>query len=174
MLSVFCSPSRYTQGKNATALLGQEILGLGLRGPALVLAGRSATRLLTSTWQATFSEAQIDHAVQPFGGESSPAEIERVKSAARRHQAQVVVGAGGGKVLDTARAADFTRTISAREHSPPKGWTACSTPASPKVVCHAGDSSRLAERPATTSAGPRSPRPSISLPSEAVAFLPWV
>ena len=104
MLSVFCSPSRYTQGKNATALLGQEILGLGLRGPALVLAGRSATRLLASTWQATFSEAQIDHAVQPFGGECSLAEIERGKSAARQHKAQVIVGAGGGKVLDTARA----------------------------------------------------------------------
>ena len=46
MLSVFCSPSRYTQGKNATASLGQEMVGLGLRGPALVVAGRSAIRLL--------------------------------------------------------------------------------------------------------------------------------
>ena len=48
MLSVFCSPSRYTQGKNATASLGGEMLGLGLRGPALVVAGRSATKLLSS------------------------------------------------------------------------------------------------------------------------------
>ena len=45
MLSVFCSPSRYTQGKNATASLGSEMLGLGLRGPAVVVAGRSARRL---------------------------------------------------------------------------------------------------------------------------------
>jgi glycerol dehydrogenase len=104
MLSVFCSPSRYTQGKNATASLGSEMLGLGLRGPALVLAGRSASRLLTSTWQATFREAGIAYAVQCFGGECSLAEIERGKSAARQHQAQVIVGAGGGKVLDTARA----------------------------------------------------------------------
>ena len=72
------------------------------------------------------------------------------------------------------RAADFTRSISAREHSPPKGWTACAILASLKVVCHVEDSNRLAERPATMSAGPRRPRPSISLPSEAVAFLPWV
>src|SRR5205085_4548946 len=35
----------------------------------------------------------------------SPAEIERVKQAAQRRRAGVVVGAGGGKVLDTARAA---------------------------------------------------------------------
>src|SRR5262249_32867373 len=46
MLSVFCSPSRYTQGKNATASLGSELLRLGLRGPALIVAGRSASRLL--------------------------------------------------------------------------------------------------------------------------------
>jgi glycerol dehydrogenase len=104
MLSVFCSPSRYTQGKNATASLGQEMIGLGLRGPALVVAGRSARRLLSSTWTTTFSEAGIEHAVHPFGGECSLAEIERVKAAARQHKAQVIVGAGGGKVLDTARA----------------------------------------------------------------------
>src|SRR6516164_9407215 len=104
MLSVFCSPSRYTQGKNATASLGREMTGLGLRGPALVLAGRSALRLLSETWDRTFSEARMAHAVYPFGGECSLAEIERVKKAARQHQAQVIVGAGGGKVLDTARA----------------------------------------------------------------------
>jgi glycerol dehydrogenase len=105
MLSVFCSPSRYTQGKNATASLGQEMTGLGLRGPALVVAGRSAARLLSDTWGRTFGEAGMAHAVHAFGGECSLAEIERVKEAARQHRAQVVVGAGGGKVLDTARAA---------------------------------------------------------------------
>ena len=104
MLSVFCSPSRYTQGKNATASLGREMTGLGLRGPALVLAGRSALRLLSETWDRTFSEARMAHAVYPFGGECSLAEIDGVKKAARQHRAQVIVGAGGGKVLDTARA----------------------------------------------------------------------
>jgi glycerol dehydrogenase len=105
MLSVFCSPSRYTQGKNATAALGREMAGLGLRGPALIVAGRSAVRLLADTWQQTFREADVRHAVHPFGGECSLAEVERVKQAARQQQARVIVGAGGGKVLDTARAA---------------------------------------------------------------------
>jgi glycerol dehydrogenase len=105
MLSVFCSPTRYTQGKNATASLGREMTGLGLRGPALVVAGRSAARLLSDTWGRTFAEAGMAHAVHPFGGECSLAEIERVKESAGQHRAQVVVGAGGGKVLDTARAA---------------------------------------------------------------------
>jgi glycerol dehydrogenase len=104
MLSVFCSPSRYTQGRNATAALGQEMAALGLEGPALLVAGRSATRLLEAIWQRTFREAGITHAVHPFGGECSLAEIERAKAAAQRQRAGVIVGAGGGKVLDTARA----------------------------------------------------------------------
>jgi glycerol dehydrogenase len=105
MLSVFCSPSRYTQGKNATAALGREMAGLGLRGPALIVAGKSAARLLSPTWAQTLGEAGIAHAVHPFGGECSLAEVERVKAAAGQHRARAVVGAGGGKVLDTARAA---------------------------------------------------------------------
>ena len=104
MLSVFCSPSRYTQGKNATAALGTEMIGLGLNGPALVVASRAPIRLLSETWKVTFAEAGIAFAVHEFGGECSLAEIERIKQSAKQHKSQVIVGAGGGKVLDAARA----------------------------------------------------------------------
>ena len=67
MLAVFCSPSRYTQGKSATAVLGAEMAGLGLQGPALLVAGRSACRLLSETWKRTFKEARITHVVVPIG-----------------------------------------------------------------------------------------------------------
>lgn len=77
---------------------------LGLEGPALILAGRSAIRLLPEVWKESLCEAGIDFAVVRFQGECSHAEIERVKEAARQQAARVVVGAGGGKVLDTARA----------------------------------------------------------------------
>ena len=104
MLAVFSSPSRYTQGKDATDSLGSEMRNLGLDGPALILAGNSATRLLAETWRRTFAEADIKFDVLPFGGECSLTEIERGKGAAREIHAQVIIGAGGGKVLDAARA----------------------------------------------------------------------
>jgi glycerol dehydrogenase len=44
-------------------------------------------------------------ALHEFGGECSLAEIERIKQAAGKNKSQVVIGAGGGKVLDAARAA---------------------------------------------------------------------
>ena len=105
MLSVFSSPSRYTQGKNATEQLGQEMKTVGLEGPALIVAGKSATARLGGVWRRALGEAGIDHRVHPFVGECSVAEIERVKAAARQSGARVIIGAGGGKVLDTARAA---------------------------------------------------------------------
>src|SRR4051794_34130901 len=105
MLSVFCSASRYTQGKNATRFLGREMATLGLAGPVLIVASRSAASLLSDTWSRTLPEAGFSYHVSPFGGECSIAEIERLKAEAGLRQARVIVGAGGGKALDAARAA---------------------------------------------------------------------
>ncbi len=103
MLSVFCSPSRYTQGKNATQFLGQEMAALGLAGPALIVGSKSAIALLSGTWAQALPEAGFAFQVHHFGGECSVAEIDRVKEEAGRQQARVIVGVGGGKTLDTAR-----------------------------------------------------------------------
>ena len=105
MLSVFSSPSRYTQGPNATSSLGQEMVRLGLPGPILVVAGRSAKKLLSQVWAASLGEAGYEFAVHDFGGECSHAEIGRIVESARRSAAATLVGAGGGKLLDAVRAA---------------------------------------------------------------------
>jgi len=104
MLKVFCAPARYTQGPRATEQLGTEIRALGLEGPAVIVAGRSAIRLLSGTWSETFAAVEMRHVIFPFGGECTAAEIRRGCQAAREANARVVIGAGGGKVLDTARA----------------------------------------------------------------------
>jgi glycerol dehydrogenase len=76
-----------------------------LSGPALIVASSSPRRLLAGTWEKSLGGAGITYAVHEFGGECSTAEIERVAGSARQSNARVVIGAGGGKVLDTARAA---------------------------------------------------------------------
>lgn len=104
MLKVFCSPSRYTQGPHATKHLGSEMRTLGFDGPALIVAGRSAIRLLASVWSKSFADANLHYQLFPFAGECTAAEIQRGVQAARDAGTRVVIGAGGGKVLDTARA----------------------------------------------------------------------
>ncbi len=104
MLKVFCSPARYTQGPHATQKLGSEIHNLGLEGPALIVAGRSAILLLSETWKKTFEDVGMNFEIFPFAGECTAAEISRGREAAVASKARVIIGAGGGKVLDTARA----------------------------------------------------------------------
>jgi glycerol dehydrogenase len=104
MLSVFCSPTRYTQGRGATAALGRELTTLGMDGPVLFIAGKTVINRLADTWTASLSETALRHTIHHFGGECSLGEIERAKTAARECGARTIVGAGGGKVLDTARA----------------------------------------------------------------------
>ena len=101
---VFACPLRYTQGPDATKVLGAEIAGLGLRGPVFLLAGRAATAALAQTWTETFAAAGMAFTTHAFGGECSRAEIARGRAAAAAFGARVIVAAGGGKALDTGRA----------------------------------------------------------------------
>lgn len=128
MFSVFSSPSRYTQGIDATGVLGREMAGLGIQGPALVVAGKSARAHLSGTWEQAFTEAGCRYAVHGFGGECSLAEIGRIRQAAETLGARVIVGAGGGKALDAARA-------SAAELALP--FVSCPTLASTDAPCSA-------------------------------------
>jgi glycerol dehydrogenase len=84
--------------------LGRELTKLGLEGPVFFIAGKTVIGRLADTWMASLSEAAMAHTVHRFGGECSSREIERGKAAARDCGARTIVGAGGGKVLDTARA----------------------------------------------------------------------
>ena len=88
-LKVFWVPTRYTQGPHATEQLGTEIRNLGLEGPALIVAGRSAISLLSETWAKTFAEVGMSHEVFRFAGECTAAEIRPCCQAARAMQARV-------------------------------------------------------------------------------------
>jgi len=104
MLSVFCAPSRYVQGRDATAALGEQLVHLGLRGPALIVASERIATMLGDAWRTSLDAAGIVFVTHHFGGECSQHEIYAGVVAARAAGATVVIGAGGGKALDTSRA----------------------------------------------------------------------
>jgi glycerol dehydrogenase len=104
MFSIFSSPARYTQGINATQILGREMAGLGIEGPALIVAGRSALAQLFDTWEQTFGDAGYRYQIHRFGGECSLTEISQIRNAAEALAAKVIIGVGGGKALDASRA----------------------------------------------------------------------
>lgn len=102
MLKVFCSPSRYVQGPLATDELGEQMSTIGLDGPAYIVASGRAVRSLSARWQRTLERAGISYQIGEFGGECCDPEID--KHVDRAERARVIVGVGGGKTLDTARA----------------------------------------------------------------------
>lgn len=104
MLALFCAPARYVQGRDATAELGAQIAKLGLGDNALVIAGKSVIDLLSNTWKESLGGARISYRVRQFGGECSNREIDAGIADAKASRANFIIGAGGGKCLDAARA----------------------------------------------------------------------
>ncbi|MFF3222469.1 glycerol dehydrogenase [Nocardia suismassiliense] len=104
MLSVFSSPGHYVQGRAATEQLGAEMARLGIEGPVTIVAGRSAQRLLAEAWERSLTDAKIAYTVHLSSGECTRAEIATITAAVRDSGSTAVLGAGGGKVLDSARA----------------------------------------------------------------------
>jgi glycerol dehydrogenase len=70
----------------------------------LFVAGGTARRDLAPIWQSTLACVGIEPVIEAFGGECSTAEIERLVAIAQSQSFSAVVGAGGGKASDTARA----------------------------------------------------------------------
>jgi len=97
MTSIF--PSRYVQGAGALSLLAEEAARLGTR--ALAVVSGSARPLVE---KALAGQKQLAATVQPFKGECCDEEIDRLVAAAKQAKADVIIGAGGGKPLDTVKA----------------------------------------------------------------------
>ena len=101
MLTTAIFPNRYVQGAGALSVLGEEAARLGKR--ALVLEDPMVAKTLSAEIDAALS-GQVSATVECFNGECCDREIDRLKDIVNRQGAEVVVGIGGGKTLDTAKA----------------------------------------------------------------------
>ncbi len=105
MNTIFCSPLRYTQGAHATQSLGAEMKVLGLRGHVLIVASASPRKLLENIWRDSLTQTGYAFSIHDFARECTAAEIASIAATARAAKSAIIVGAGGGKVLDASRAA---------------------------------------------------------------------
>ena len=94
-------PGRYLQQENAMQRLGRNVARLGHN--ALIVAGKTAIQKIIPANQPHWGD-DCSFVIEQFGGECSDVEIERLTTVAKNAGADVIVGMGGGKVIDTAKA----------------------------------------------------------------------
>lgn len=101
-VKVMITPSRYVQGEGAIFEIGRHVKKLGKK--ALVIGGKTGLATTRAGREQSFSENAIIQMEELFRGECSSVEIERLSKIALENQCDMVIGSGGGKVIDTAKA----------------------------------------------------------------------
>lgn len=93
-MKVMQFPSKYVQGRNAISLLPQYVEAMG---------GKSLAVVTKSQFNRVVSVLGKESKVEIFNGEASYEEIGRVKDLAVKEAATVLIGVGGGKVIDVVK-----------------------------------------------------------------------
>lgn len=94
-----CFPGKYIQGSGSIQELASLIAQFGNK--AVLLTSKTAQTCLPEAYRSEPLSSLIR--VERFGGECCEAEIARLSAFVQAEKAQVVVGMGGGKVIDTAK-----------------------------------------------------------------------
>ena len=102
MEKVFASPSRYVQGKDVFKTGISYIEKLGKK--PLILSGATAWKVAGESLSKDLTKNNFTVTHVPFNGESSNQEIDRVSTIGKDAGCDLVIGLGGGKVIDTAKA----------------------------------------------------------------------
>lgn len=105
MAAIFNSPSKYIQGPDELAKLGSYVEPLGAK--ALVIVTPSGKKRVGAKIEGGFAEAKAELLFEDFNGECSKGEVDRLVALARDNGCDIVVGVGGGKILDTAKAVAY-------------------------------------------------------------------
>lgn len=105
MKKIMISPNRYIQGAGAIHDIGEQVKIFGDKG--LVLGGKRALGTVTSAVKESFLKNNLTLRIEEFAGECSTQEIQRILAIVKQEQLNVIIGIGGGKALDTAKAVAY-------------------------------------------------------------------
>jgi glycerol dehydrogenase len=102
MQKIIQSPGKYIQGAGELKNLPQHVSAFG--DAALVVLSGTMMRTKNDELKAGFEAAGMKYVSEKFGGECCDTEINRLREIVKAEGLNVVVGIGGGKSLDTAKA----------------------------------------------------------------------
>ncbi len=106
---VIQSPGKYVQGADVLQRLGEYLKPLA--DSWLLIADQLVLGFAESTVRASLERAGVALDVVVFNGECSQGEIARLSALAAEKGCHAIVGMGGGKTLDTAKAVAYERKL---------------------------------------------------------------
>jgi glycerol dehydrogenase len=102
MIDLYLGPKRYVQCPGALAEAGAYLRGFGRR--PMILCDELVRSILRPLLEEPLQSAGLAPCFTLFGVECSLAEVARLTAVGRSEKADFIVGTGGGKAIDTARA----------------------------------------------------------------------
>ena len=107
MANILNSPGRYVQGAGELSKLGKYAEGYGKK--ALILISQSGYKRIGGRVETGFAETGCSTVFDYFNGECCKTEINRLIGVMEKEGCDLVIGIGGGKILDTAKAVAYYR-----------------------------------------------------------------
>ncbi|EIQ81018.1 UNVERIFIED_CONTAM: glycerol dehydrogenase [Streptococcus canis] len=108
-MKVFASPSRYIQGKNALFTNAEILKQLG--DNPILLCDDVVYGIVGKTFETYLKDKGMTPVHVAFNGEASDNEINRVVAIAKDNGSNVIIGLGGGKTIDSAKAIADVLTV---------------------------------------------------------------
>lgn len=96
---------RYIQESNALDYCGEEIKRYGKK--AYVIGGNTAIAVTEKRLCSSFEKYGLAYCMERFSGYPSVQKIEGLKAVVKEKDCDVLVGVGGGRIMDLAKAAAF-------------------------------------------------------------------
>ena len=109
MANILISPSKYVQGAGEMKKLGDYAQAYGKK--ALVLITESGYKRIGATVDGSFQNTETEPVYEYFNKECSKTEINRLVEIMNERGCDVVIGIGGGKILDTAKAVAYYKEV---------------------------------------------------------------
>jgi glycerol dehydrogenase len=101
MSRTFASPARYVQGAGMLDEIGRLTMQYG--DSALLIADDEVWDIVGNRIEASFDEVDGTYQHNVFRGKCTTDEIDRLTAIANKSDAEIVLGIGGGKAIDTAK-----------------------------------------------------------------------
>jgi glycerol dehydrogenase len=102
MIKIMVAPNRYIQGPDILKETGKYIAHLG--SMAFLIGGSTALHRVKDRIGLSLDEQSIDYRFEVFSGECNRQIVAKLSDKARECNTDVVVGVGGGRAIDTAKA----------------------------------------------------------------------